>query len=416
MRGLVPLVSSIGIVPLLVCACAPSPDAPSRPACRAAGVSTFGVPTVTAAQAPPLAACLSASPAALCFSAATMSLRDAAGSPATAPGAPLNLFPSVAGSTVTLTWSAPAGGDPVTQYTIEAGSAPGLANLANIATGNALTIYQATGVGAGNYFVRVRAVNGSGISPPSNEVLVIVANAPCAVPGAPSGLALTANAGGTVSLAWQPATGTPTSYVLEAGSAPGSSDLANSDLGGAARAFTATGVAGGTYYVRVRAANACGISRPSNEVIVVVPSPFPDYAGTWTGVYQLTSCTSLDPAGLKPLDLCLWVQPGNRFEIVLSQSGAVLTGVYRNINPATAFACACGGQYGTFAMSGTVAPGGAIEVSGGGTLIGTGVSERLTLASIQPAMPGSVGLTGYFDVNGLARAAFSAAIVSVARQ
>jgi hypothetical protein len=100
---------------------------------------------------------------------------------------------------------------------------------------------------------------------------------PCVAPAAPAGLAATFNVGGVVSLTWNGPTVSPTTYVIEAGSLPGITNLANSDLGGPGTSMTTTGVAPGTYYVRVRARNACGISAPSNEIVVVVrpATPFP---------------------------------------------------------------------------------------------------------------------------------------------
>jgi hypothetical protein len=62
-------------------------------------------------------------------------------------------------------------------------------------------------------------------------------------------------------------------YVLEAGSTPGASNLANFPTGNAATIFVASGVSAGTYYVRIRAMNAGGTSAPSNEVVVVVGTP-----------------------------------------------------------------------------------------------------------------------------------------------
>jgi hypothetical protein len=289
-----------------------------------------------------------------------------------------------------------------------------LANLANFSTGNAQTMYQASGVGAGTYFVRVRALNAAGVSATSNEAVLVVANGPCTPPGAPSGLAPTSSAGGVVSLIWSAGAGAATSYILEAGSAPGLSNLANSDLGSAAQTFTAAGVASGTYYVRVRAKNACGTSGPSNEIVVSMGAPVPNYAGRWRGVYRITGCTSIDPPGFTPIDLCRSVVTENEFELVVSQSGPSLSGVFRNIRPAVTLPCACGGQYGTFDMAGAVTPDGGIVLAGRGTLIGTGVSESVTVASIPPA--GAVGLTGNFEANGFVRAAFSGIIVSANRQ
>jgi hypothetical protein len=58
--------------------------------------------------------------------------------------------------------------------------------------------------------------------------------------------------------------------LLEAGTAPGLSDITNLDVG-PTTALTVNGVPPGTYYVRVRAANVTGDSAPSNEAVVVVP-------------------------------------------------------------------------------------------------------------------------------------------------
>jgi len=201
----------------------------------------------------------------------TQSLR--AGAPLVAPGGTVNLSASVSGSTVTLNWQAPGSGDPATSYLIEAGSSSGLSDIASFNTGSTATSFIATGVPAGRYFVRVRALNSAGIGPASNEVIVIVGAAPCAVaPGTPAGLAANV-VGSTVTLTWTPPAGAcpATSYIIEAGSATGLANLAT--LSTTASTFTTTGVPSGTYFVRVRAVNAAGGSGPSNEVVVTVVTP-----------------------------------------------------------------------------------------------------------------------------------------------
>jgi hypothetical protein len=47
-------------------------------------------------------------------------------------------------------------------------------------------------------------------------------------------------------------------------------DLASADTGSTAGTATFNGVGIGTYYVRVRGKNACGLNAASNEVLVVV--------------------------------------------------------------------------------------------------------------------------------------------------
>src|SRR6185436_11497804 len=188
----------------------------------------------------------------------------------TLPGAPTGLTASAVGSTVTIRWSAPASGTP-TSYVLEAGSATGLSNLANFNTGSASTSFSTSGVANGTYFVRVKAVNASGTSAASNEATLVVGPAACAgAPGAPGGLTIVGNSGGTVVLSWTAASGSPSTYIVEAGSAPGASNVATIDLGGTATTLTASAPRG-TYFVRIRGRNACGTGAASNEVTVVVP-------------------------------------------------------------------------------------------------------------------------------------------------
>jgi predicted phage tail protein len=87
------------------------------------------------------------------------------------PGAPSTLTHQVAAGTVGLAWQSAAGA--VDGYAIEAGSQPGLSNLAVIRIGNVLS-FSAAGVPPGTYFVRVRAFNATGLGAASNEVTVLV--------------------------------------------------------------------------------------------------------------------------------------------------------------------------------------------------------------------------------------------------
>jgi hypothetical protein len=191
---------------------------------------------------------------------------------AAAPGVPVGLSVAVSGSTLAFTWNAAIGGGAPSAYWIDAGSSVGLSDLASFSTGSPARSFSAAGVPAGTYYVRVRAVNGAGISASSNEVFVFIAgSAVCsAPPTAPSGLRFAVR-GSTVTVAWNAAGGSPTSYILEAGSFPGEANILVSDTGTTATALVATNVGSGTYFVRVRARNSCGTSTSSNEVAIVVP-------------------------------------------------------------------------------------------------------------------------------------------------
>jgi hypothetical protein len=182
------------------------------------------------------------------------------------PTAPASLVASITGTTVSLQWQ-PSPGGAAARYLIEVGSTPDASNLGRFNVGSA-TSTVATNVAAGTYYVRIRASAGGLISAPSNEVVVTVGASCASAPSAPGTVSSTVD-GTSVQLSWGPAPGVST-YVLEVGSTTGASNLATFDLGTAATTFATSGVAPGTYFVRVRGRNACGLGAPSNDTVVVV--------------------------------------------------------------------------------------------------------------------------------------------------
>jgi len=86
----------------------------------------------------------------------------------------------------------------------------------------------------------------------------------------PGGLTVT-KASGIATFSWLPPLGA-LSYRLRLGSAPGTSDLGEVEVGAVTSlAVSLAGVPPGTYFVRVAAVSACGVGTASNEVAVSVP-------------------------------------------------------------------------------------------------------------------------------------------------
>jgi glucose/arabinose dehydrogenase len=187
------------------------------------------------------------------------------------PQPPVDLRAVVSGATVAISWTPPATGAIPTAYQLEAGSSAGAANLAVVSAGASQTTLTFPGIPPGSYFVRVRSVAAGGVSLPSNEIVVVVGTSSCVgAPPSPTDLASTVN-GRTVTLAWNvPSTADgPNTFVIEAGSATGLANLAMLFLDGSARSFSVVAPPG-TYFVRLRGRNACGVGPVSNEIVVTV--------------------------------------------------------------------------------------------------------------------------------------------------
>lgn len=182
----------------------------------------------------------------------------------TAPAAPTGLVGSAANGVITLSWTPPATGCPPTGYLVRAGTAPGLADIGVVPVGAVTSV--AAAVPPRTYHVAVLAQNAAGVSAPSNQVQITVANT-CTVPAAPANFIAT-SALDVVTLTWQPPPGAVTRYRLEIGSVSGGSDRGVAPIVGPA--LQAAGVQRGTYYLRVRAENACGIGPASAERVLTV--------------------------------------------------------------------------------------------------------------------------------------------------
>jgi hypothetical protein len=194
----------------------------------------------------------------------------------------------VNGTTVILGWGVPPGNQP-TSYVIEAGTGPGLSNITIFDTGNSAPGLTVNNVPPGTYYVRVRGRDASGTGPASNEVTVVVTG-PGGQPGPcqPRNLAATV-IGSDVVLSWDEPPGAGSQcgsnrYLIQVGSAPGASDLAQVSTVGLIPSYGVTGLSPGTFYVRVRSQGPTTLSTPSNEVVVTVTGINPPGLTRWAGL------------------------------------------------------------------------------------------------------------------------------------
>jgi hypothetical protein len=183
------------------------------------------------------------------------------------PQPPTGLSAAIRDASLRLTWTAATTGPPPTAYVIEAAISPSAAFTAVALT--AAPEFDVPRVPTGEWSVRVRAITESGASTPTEAVSF--SSAPCAsAPEPPSTLSAMVT-GGAVTLRWTPPASGPgvESYVVEGVVAPSELQWAQV-LSIAASSALSLAAPPGTYGVRLRSRNACGLSSPSNELVVIL--------------------------------------------------------------------------------------------------------------------------------------------------
>ncbi len=191
-------------------------------------------------------------------------------SPQGPPPAPTNFSASVSGTTVTLSSQLPSVS--LTGLLLVGGSTPGAAQAVvplPVSPQNTLQ-----NVPPGTYFLRQVAVSPGGASPPSNEIQVVVNAATCTAPAAPVVSAQVA--GSAVVLSWG-AVGGAAGYRIDVATTPGGAPMVSQTLGPQTTAVSNPSTPAGTFYVKVTAGNACGLTATSAEVTVTVTGPAPGY-------------------------------------------------------------------------------------------------------------------------------------------
>jgi hypothetical protein len=178
-----------------------------------------------------------------------------------APAAPTNLAAVPGNAQVSLSWTASSG---ATSYTVLRSTTSG-SGYTTIASGVATTSYLDTSVINGTtYFYVVRAVNGSGTSPNSNEAGATPA---CSAPAVPSGLAATPG-NGQVTLNWTASFGA-TNYNVKRSTTSGG-PYTTIAPGISTTNYVDTNVVNGTtYYYVVSAINSCLESNNSSQVSAI---------------------------------------------------------------------------------------------------------------------------------------------------
>jgi fibronectin type 3 domain-containing protein len=200
----------------------------------------------------------------------------------TVPTAPQSLAATAGSVSVSLSWAAPGsnGGAAITGYNVYRGTSAGGESATPVATNVTAASFTDTGLTNGTtYYYTVAAVNSAGTSPPSNEASATPMAVQATVPSAPQSMGAVA-ANSSVSLSWSaPASdggSAITGYDVYRGTTAGGESATPLAANVTARTFTDTSAVNGTtYFYRVAAVNAVGVSPQSNEVSATPQSTVP---------------------------------------------------------------------------------------------------------------------------------------------
>ena len=238
------------------------------------------------------------------------------------PGPP-DFRATVSGNIVTLTWREPIAPEGIRfqSYGLQVGTGGCGNNVFSGLVGNVTSVSSSLPPGPYCAIVAARLPTPACGMLWSNEVRFTIgpgAPGPCTGPPAAPASLTGAPSGSTVTLSWLPVAGA-LSYVIEAGTSAGASNVATLDTASTATSFTAPGLPAGTYDIRIRARNACGTSATSNEVVLTVgggPPPPPPPGASLSGLWRGT-VTTVEPSRTR-------VEP---IEVDFTHSGTRLTGV-----------------------------------------------------------------------------------------
>jgi hypothetical protein len=184
---------------------------------------------------------------------------------AAVPATPTDVRVSVGAQAIVISWTAPATGPTPTAYRLDFRSGAALVATVVVGTMTSTTLAVPPGV-QGTFSVTVTAVVGGAQGPASTAATFTIGG--CAGPPVtPANLAGRVTAG-TASVSWNAVAGA-VSYMLQAGSVAGASNLFNGNVG-ALTSVSASGLPPGfRAFVRVIAIDACGqTSAPTPDLLV----------------------------------------------------------------------------------------------------------------------------------------------------
>ena len=189
-------------------------------------------------------------------------------SPQGPPPPPTNFSATANGSTVTLSSQLPSVS--LTGLLLVAGATPGAAQgVAPLAVSSQHTLQ---GVPPGTYYLRQVAVSPGGVSAPSNEVQLVVGAATCLAPAAP--VVSVQVSGSAVVISWGAVSGAA-AYRVDVAATPGGAPVLSQPVGPQTTAVSNPSTPAGTFYVRVTAFTACGLSATGAEAPLTVTAPAP---------------------------------------------------------------------------------------------------------------------------------------------